>query len=179
MRLFRTLSLLLPLLSAPVCQAQDAKGTVRPREDIIGVQAEDAAMNLAIERARATLPIFDRYLSRAAGGEVQAILKARFQQGDVVEHMWVSDVTFTGGVYRGSLINRPRELTNVAQGDAVDIMPRHVSDWLVVEEGVGLGNFTMLELRRRMAPAERTAFDRSRHYRIMSDTAITALPQRR
>lgn len=171
------LAVFLLLLAAPACRAQNAESVVLTREGTIDVKAEDAAMNRAMARARATLPIFNSYLPGAAGGRVQAVLKAQFQQGDVIEHMWVSDVTFTGGVYRGRLINRPRELTNVAQGNAVNVSPKHVSDWLVVEEGVGLGNFTMLELRRRMTPADRAEFDGSRHYRIIADTALIALPR--
>jgi hypothetical protein len=42
---------------------------------------------------------------------------------------------------------------------------------------VGLGNFTTLELRRRMSPGERAGFDRTRHYRILADSALLALPQ--
>ena len=178
MRLIRSILMILPLLAAAAaCEAQDTPGFIRRREDVWGVESEDDAMNSAIARARATLPVFNGYLSRAAGGEVQAILKAEFRQGDQVEHMWVSDVTFDGRAYHGILINRPMDLTNVGQGDAVTIRPKHVSDWLVVEDGVGLGNFTTLEFRRRMSPTERAEFDRSRHYRIIADSAIIALPR--
>jgi uncharacterized protein YegJ (DUF2314 family) len=159
-------------------EAQGTPGFIRQRDDVWGVRSEDEAMNAAIARARATLPVFNGYLSRAAGGEVEAIIKAEFHQGDVVEHMWVTDVTFDGRAYHGRLINRPMELTNVRQGDAVTIHPGHVSDWVVVEDGVGLGNFTTLEFRRRMKPAERAEFDRSRHYRIIADSALLALPRR-
>lgn len=178
MRLLPSIPVILSLLLASAAaKAQDTPGLVRPRDDIIGVRAEDDAMNAAMARARATLPVFNGYLSRTAGGGAQAIIKAGFRQGDVEEHMWVSHVTFDGDVYRGRLINRPMDLTNVRQGDAVTIRPKDVSDWLVVDDGVGLGNFTTLELRRRMSPAERADFDRSRHYRILADTALVALPR--
>lgn len=178
MRLIRSIPLILPLVfAAAASEAQGTPGIIRQRDDVWGVASEDRAMNAAIARARATLPVFNGYLSRAAGGEVEAIIKAEFHQGERVEHMWVSDVTFDGRVYHGRLINRPMDLTNVREGDAVTIRPKHVSDWLVVEDGVGLGNFTMLEFRRRMTPGERAEFDRSRHYRIIADSAIIALPR--
>ncbi len=164
------------LVGAP-CHAQQISGTVHRGNQVYGVRDADAALNAAMDQARATLPVFNGYLARTAEGDVEAMIKAGFRQGDRTEHMWVSDVTFDGRVYRGRLVNRPMDLTNVRQDEAVAVVPEHVSDWMVVLDGVGLGNFTTLEFRRRMSPAERSRFDRSRHYRILADTALLALPQ--
>lgn len=172
----RWIWMLLPLLlPAAVCEAQDAP--VRQRRDVYGVPSGEAAMDSAMDRARATLPVFHGWLERAGDGRVEAKIKARFRQGDEVEHMWVAEVTFDGRVYRGRLESRPLGLTNVRPGDRVTITPERVSDWMVVVDGVMLGNFTTLELRSRMSAPERARLDRMMGYRILADTAIIALPR--
>ena len=178
MRLNRFGWMVLPLLLLPALgAAQEAPAPTRARGDVYDVPQDDPAMAAAIERARATLPAFHRYLEQVAGGEVDAKLKAVFQQGGAVEHMWISNVTFDGRVYRGVLESRPMELTNVAQGDAVVIPPARVTDWIVVvEDGIMLGNFTTMELRRRMSASERARLDRAMGFRILADSAIIAVP---
>lgn len=174
----RSMGMLLPLLLASaVCAAQDAP--VRHRRDVYGVPADEAAMDSAIARARATLPVFHGWLDRAARGEgeLEVKIKARFAQGGAVEHMWVSGVTFDGRVYRGRLESRPLGLSNVRAGDAVTVTPERVSDWMVLVDNVMLGNFTTLELRRRMTARERERLDRMMGYEILADTAITEVPR--
>jgi uncharacterized protein YegJ (DUF2314 family) len=179
MRPIRFVLMLLPLLLAStVCAAQDPPRISRERDDVYNVPSEDAAMEAAIARARATLPVFHQYLDQAANGDVEVKLKAEFRQGDEVEHMWIADVSWDGRVYRGTLQSRPLGLTNVRQGDEVTIRPERVSDWLaVVEDDVMLGNFTTMELRRRMTPKQRAQLDRGMGYRILADSAIIAVPR--
>jgi uncharacterized protein YegJ (DUF2314 family) len=179
MRLNRFGWMVLPLLLLPVLgAAQDAPRPTQARGDVYDVPQDDAAMASAIARARVTLPVFHRYLEQVADGEADAKLKAQFEQGGVVEHMWIGDVRFDGRVYRGVLESRPMDLTHVAQGDAVAILPEHVTDWMVVvEDDVMLGNFTTMELRRRMSAGERAQLDRAMGFRILADSAIIAVPR--
>jgi uncharacterized protein YegJ (DUF2314 family) len=179
MRLIR-LAWMLPLLLAPVLgAAQDAPRPTRERDNVYSVPEEDDGMGAAIARARATLPVFHRYLEQVGQGQVHEVkLKAEFHQGDDVEHMWIADVTFDGRVYRGVLESRPLDLTNVRQGAAVTIPPERVSDWVaIVGDGVMLGNFTTMEIRRRMTSRERARLDEMMGYRILADSAIVAVPR--
>lgn len=179
MRLTPSAWMLLPLLLLPALgAAQDAPRPTQARGDVYDVPQDDAAMASAIARARQTLPVFHRYLEQAADGEADAKLKAEFEQDGVVEHMWIGDVSFDGRVYRGILESRPMDLTHVEQGDPVVIAPEHVTDWMVlVEDDVMLGNFTTMELRRRMSPKERAQLDRAMGFRILADSAIIAVPR--
>lgn len=179
MRLIRFACMLLLLLAPTISTAQDAPPPVRERDNVYRFSDEDAAFNAAIARARATLPVFHRYLEQVGQDEVHEVkLKAEFRQGEVVEHMWIANVAYDGRVYRGVLESRPVELTNVGHGDVVTVRPDRVSDWMViVGDDVMLGNFTAMELRRRMSSKERSQLDRMMGYRILADSAILALPR--
>jgi uncharacterized protein YegJ (DUF2314 family) len=150
---------------------------VRQRDDVYDLRASDLAMNAAIDRARATLPFFNRYVARAAKDGLDPRLKAEFRHDDGAEHMWVGDLTFDGRVYRGTLRNRPLHLTNVREGDRVTITLERVSDWSVVVEGTPLGNFTTLVIRGRLTPEERAEYDQVTGLRFVSDTALVAPPR--
>ncbi len=171
--------LLLPLLLAAVpCAAQTPLRLNEERPDVVNVATDDAHMDAAFDRARATLPIFHGYLQRAGEEGIEFKLKVEFQQGGLEEYLWLRDVTFDGRVYRGVLESTPRYLTNVAPGDAVTARPERVMDWLVVVDDVMLGNFTTMEIRRRLSPKERARVDRIMGWRILADTAITTVPGR-
>lgn len=175
MRSIRSVLLILPLLlAAPVCHAQ-VQADER-RSDVYQVE-NDPAMDAAVMRARETLPTFREYLARAAAGEVNALLKARFEFGDEIEHMWISDVSFKGGVYHGRLASTPIAQTDLAPGDAVEIRPDEVTDWMVFVDEVVLGGFTVIELRSRMDPEQRKEFDAGMDYRVPNE-AILAPPGR-
>jgi uncharacterized protein YegJ (DUF2314 family) len=176
MRFVRPVLLLLPLLLAgrPARAQEPVK---QLRSDVYGI-THDAAMEAAMARARETLPTFRSYLPRAAEGEVFAELKARFEQNGETEHMWVTDVSYKGGEYHGTLASTPVGLTNVSYGDPVTIGPDEVSDWVVVaEDNVMLGGFTIFVIRAMMDPKQRAEFDRGMGYRIPADGAIIAPPR--
>jgi uncharacterized protein YegJ (DUF2314 family) len=179
MRFLRSVRMLLPLLLvATACEAQENREMVQQREDVYGVRSGDPETDAAIDRARATLHVFNGYVERAKEDGLDPRLKATFRQGDEVEHMWVGDLTFDGRVYRGILRNRPFRLTNVRQGDKVTIDPARVSDWSVIVDETLLGNFTTLVLRGRMTPGERAQLDQQTGARVVADTAIITLPRR-
>lgn len=169
------------LLAAVPSRAQETlRRTREGQADVLGVDGDDARMNAAMQRARATLPAFNAYLPRAARGEVSASLKAVFREGDEVEHMWITDVTLRDGRYHGTLNNRPMGVRNVAEGDPVTVSPDEVSDWMVVgSDGLMRGGFTVLELLGRMKPKERTRFEAGMDYRVPPDTAIWNAPNPR
>jgi uncharacterized protein YegJ (DUF2314 family) len=170
MRLIRCALLLLPLLlAAAPCAAQERPSQLR--DDVYAVQ-NDAVMDAAVERARETLAVFRRWLPRAADGEVVAQLKARFELGDEIEHMWITDVSFKGGAYHGRLASTPMADTDLAPGDAVTIRPDEVTDWMVVVDDVVLGAFTVIEIRRRMDPRQRSEFDAEAGYRIPDEAVL-------
>lgn len=181
MRTFRQITGLATalLLAAAAAHAQPTpQVTTRDGQpSVYTVRSRDAAMDSVYARARATLPVFERYLPRAQRGEVVAQLKARFSEGDVGEHMWIRDVRRVGERYRGILDNVPTAV-RLARGDTVTVDAASVSDWMVVQDGALIGGFTLVEMRRRLTPKQRAQYDRESYYRTPADSAVWNLPPR-
>ncbi|MCC6512062.1 MAG: DUF2314 domain-containing protein, partial [Pirellulaceae bacterium] len=75
--------------------------------------------------------------------------------------MWISDVTFDGLKVRGTLLNQPNWLTSVQEGDAVEIAPKELCDWMYAIAGRVYGGFTVQLLRSRMPRGERAQHDKA------------------
>ena len=104
------------------------------------------------------------------------LVKGGFEAGDHTEHMWVAEVSWDGSRYRGTLVSDPEWVEDLEAGDPVELAPEQVSDWMVIADEVLLGGYTTLEVRRRLSPADRAAFDGTLPHRIVSDTALLRLP---
>ncbi len=92
----------------------------------------------AFKNAQKTFKYFWRELSweyrRIVPALTIACVKIAFTQdtdnGQIVEHMWINEVQFDGNNVKGVLINSPNELTNIANGDFVNVPLYQISDWL-------------------------------------------------
>lgn len=88
------------------------------------------------------------------------MVKAAFQDGNIVEHMWVDQIYFDGYVIVGFLANQPNELQNINQGDSVEInLNETLTDWLMFSCGVVYGGFSIHEMRAQMDDEERASHD--------------------
>ena len=122
----------------------------------------------AYNKARSTFKYFWRELGWERRRIVPALdlacVKAKFQQESssefpIVEHMWLDDISFDGIHVSGCLLNNPNELTNIKQGDYVEIPLCEISDWMFATNGKTYGGFTVQALRAAMDNDEREAHD--------------------
>jgi uncharacterized protein YegJ (DUF2314 family) len=145
--------------------------------DVISVARDDAAMVLAIAQARASSGRLLAAVRDSARSPVLALVKAPFGTGDDVEHMWIDELSVRGSYIQGRVANEPLAPMSPRLGDTVQVALNDISDWMLVEEGVLIGGFTLLEVRRRMSDSERARFDATFPYRIAADSAIISLPR--
>lgn len=130
---------------------------------------DDAGMIEAFKKAQSTFKYFWRELSweyrRIVPALQVACVKVAFQQtvegetDPVVEHMWINDINFDGEHVYGTLVNNPNNLTNVKNGDFVEIPLGQISDWLFACQGKTYGGFTIQHLRSGMDETERKSHD--------------------
>jgi uncharacterized protein YegJ (DUF2314 family) len=123
-------------------------------DEVIAVGAEDAAMNAAIEEARATVGEFIEALQAQSPEDMHFAVKAPIEDGDQVEHFWLTDVTYLDGVFTGRIDNTPQWVTNVAEGDLHEIRETDISDWMYFHDGVAVGNRTLVVLFDQMPEEE-------------------------
>lgn len=79
----------------------------------------------------------------------------------VVEHLWINEVNFDGEIISGILLNSPNQLTNISEGDRVEVAVNQISDWMFVIHGITYGGFTIHLLRSQMSAHEREVHDKA------------------
>lgn len=138
-------------------------------EKTFSADAEDPEMDAAFQKARETFKYFWRELyweyHRIVPALEVACVKVIFSQEidgqEEVEHMWINEVEYDGERITGTLINTPEYLTNIQEGDEVDIPLEQVSDWLFAYDNKSYGGFTIQVLRSEMDDAERADHDKA------------------
>jgi uncharacterized protein YegJ (DUF2314 family) len=121
----------------------------------------DPKMAEAQNKARATLPEFERRLQDPPATQTRISLKGRFEEDGNVEHMWIQDVVITNDGYHGQLANHPLEIKGIDVGDLVTVPRELVSDWYAVDGGKLVGGYTLRLQRSRLPPERQAAFDAS------------------
>ena len=130
---------------------------------------ENPKMLAAFKQAQNTFKYFWRELSCkyrriVPALEVACVKVAFMQQRDhsqdpIVEHMWINEVEFNGETVTGVLMNEPNELTNVKNGDFVEILVGQISDSLFATQGKTYGGFTIQAMRSEMSNEDREDHD--------------------
>ena len=133
----------------------------RPGEaPVVNFAPDDSAMTGAMAMARRSVNAFVQRVTHPTATQSYAGIKVRVAEGDVVEHIWASELSFDGTRLRGTLGNTPLNLRRLKMGDTVVVRPDSVSDWMIVDRDTVFGAFTVYVVRDRMPPVDRAAFDR-------------------
>ena len=137
--------LLIPALLATATLAAPAFA----QDPIINYETDDAQMNAAIAKARATLPLFLANALDADGNGVDvALIKVGFPTtnggGMDVEHVWVSPFARRDdGSFTGLLANEPAALGDLTAGDPVAFTVEMITDWhMTAPSGLYWGSYT-------------------------------------
>lgn len=151
--------LLLGLVSG--CAKEKAKS-----DNVVMVKEDDARMNAAIAKARATVQTFIAALQSPKPDQSGFSIKVGFEDGAQVEHMWLTDVTFDGTRFHGVVNNDPDLVKNVKLGDKTTVDPAKISDWMYLEKDKLLGGETIRAMRDALSPAERVEFDKGIPFKL-------------
>jgi uncharacterized protein YegJ (DUF2314 family) len=132
--------------------------------DIMTFSPDDSEMNSAIQEAGRTLDTFIENLQSPKPGQRDFSIKARFAYDTDEashEHIWIDNVAYEGGKFRGTIANDPVYVEGLKFGDAVTIDKSDVTDWMYVDNGKLVGGYTLRVMRGRLSPQEREEFDAS------------------
>lgn len=127
--------------------------------DVIDVPESDAEVNDAMATARRTMEQFLERLEHPPRSQSYIGLKARFEQGEHVEYLWLDHVTHENESFSGEIENEPSDISNVRLRQRVSVTLDRVADWVAVDDGRMVGGYTLRVLRARMTPKERASFD--------------------
>jgi uncharacterized protein YegJ (DUF2314 family) len=132
----------------------------------VQVGDNDKAMARAVEHAQRSLGFFMAALHAKKPGDGTFEIKKAFVDGDKVEHLWISEVTYDGKNFHGKINNRPLDVKNVHLGEPVTVAPREVSDWMFLKAGKMMGGYTTRVLYARLSPEEKAQFDQEAQFKI-------------
>jgi uncharacterized protein YegJ (DUF2314 family) len=156
------LSVLIALLVFTACDSKKSSNETILRDgqpDYIRVLDQDPEMNKAIQTARDSVDTFIAALKAPAPGRGNFTVKKPFKDGEMVEHIWLSNASFDGTQFSGQVDNEPVDVKNVKLGQTATAAKKEISDWFYVENGKLVGGYTIRVLYSRMPPAEKKAFD--------------------
>ena len=132
------------LLCAPILTIF-IMGTALAEDPPTPVLSEDERMDAAIAEARSRI---DEFLGALKSNNKKRFpmfaVKAAVTEGDHVEHLWISDVTFKDGHFVGKISNQPHVITKVKRGDDYKVAKDKISDWIYADADTRttVGGFT-------------------------------------
>lgn len=111
-------------------------------------------MNAAIAKARDSLTNFWQAYEKRNHGESDFSLKVKILDKEKVEHFWVGDIERKDGKIFGTINNDPDTVQNVKLGDRLAVNEADISDWLYLQNGKMVGNYTLRVLFKQMPKEE-------------------------
>jgi len=134
--------------------------------EIFRVENEHAAMRTAVEQARKTIGQFIKALQHPAAGQSDFEVKKPFVEGNDVEHIWLSDIEFVGGRFKGTVDNAPMKIHGLKLGQVVSVNPDEISDWAYVDNGKLVGGYTIRAHYNELTPAQKKEFLREADFKL-------------
>ncbi len=161
MKRFPLFALLSTLIFAG-CQSQSPGSDVIVRRegkpDMVRVAREDPQMNRAILKSRKTVDVFIAALKSPKLGQENFSVKKPFKEGEITEHMWLSDLSFDGRKFKGRVANDPIDVKNVKLGDVATVGKTEISDWNFSDNGKLIGGESIRLLYSRLSAPEKKEF---------------------
>jgi uncharacterized protein YegJ (DUF2314 family) len=125
----------------------------------MAVSAEDPEYQRTIRQAQATLDDFRRLA--ASGREVGALtsFKTLVVDGDNRAFLWLSFSRVNGAHFVGKIAEIPGEFGGYRVGGSIEVTADAVTDWMVNENGVLHGGFSLRYQRSKLPEEKRAGFD--------------------
>ncbi|MBD8083463.1 YegJ family protein [Chryseobacterium caseinilyticum] len=143
------------------CQEKKERIEREGEPPVVLVKSEDDEMNSAIENAKKTFEKeFHTALLSKNPNYSNFTIKQRFDLPDNNgEHIWIGDITFKNGKYKGVIQNEPYEQIGVKLGDTVDVDIYNLSDWMYHNKNIVKGGYTVKVLRKSLTHEEKKQMD--------------------
>jgi uncharacterized protein YegJ (DUF2314 family) len=126
----------------------------------------DRELDAAIKQARDTLDDFIVRITAPHPDRTFVALKVRFRPPDESpQDIWVDEVTYTEGAFRGNMGDDIPAL-KLEAGEKITIDKEDIVDWMIVEDGKLIGGYTIRLAVQRMSPEERQRFLETLDYSI-------------
>ena len=134
--------------------------------EVVAIEAKLSRWRKAVEQARKTVGEFIKALQHPAAGQTDFEVKKPFVEGNDVEHIWLSDIEFAGGHFKGKVDNAPMKIHGLKIGQVVSVNPDEISDWAYVDNGKLVGGYTIRAHYEALTPAQKKEFLREADFKL-------------
>ena len=118
----------------------------------------DSEMNMAIEKAKGTLNVFEMAFQAGDYDAGTPALKIKFPVVAGFEHIWVSEISSDNLTYYGIIDNVPKTAKDIKLYDKIKIDKDDITDWMFGERGELVGGYTIRVIHSRMTKREKRDF---------------------
>jgi len=129
-------------------------------QNITNVSPQNEAVNVAIAKAKGTLPVFFARNAKPQPGDSGFAVKIRYPTGKPDgsgEHIWASNVVRDGDTVSATIANEPREIPGLAKGQRVTVPVSQLTDWMYIRDDRYHGAYTVRALVPFMRPEQAAA----------------------
>jgi uncharacterized protein YegJ (DUF2314 family) len=151
-------SVLMTFSLSTQAQSQGQGGKIKDK--VYNIASQDAEMEEAIGKARATLDDFLKIHAKPPAGADGFKIKVKFSGGGNDEHIWVTPFQVTSKGFTGTLAGQPRYVTHLENGQSVQFTRADVSDWGYVQDGKQKGSYTVCVMFKHMPAADAQRYRR-------------------
>ena len=156
--IFTATSIFLSLSAPTLAQGQGQDGKIRDKA--YNISSQDAEMDAAITKARATLDDFLKIQANPPKGADEFKLKVMFTGGGNSEHIWVTPFQTTKTGFKGTLAGEPRYVTRLSNGQNVTFTRADITDWGYTLNGKQKGSYTVCVMFNHMPAADANRYRR-------------------
>jgi len=119
-------------------------------DPVTEVEFDDKDMNVAIDDARSSVSEFVERLKNPKPTDESFSVKKMISDGEEVEYLWLTDVSYSDGKFTGIINEDPQSVRDVIFGQEVTVEETEILDWMYLDDGELVGNFTLRVLLKRM-----------------------------
>ena len=155
-------------ISAAGCSDQQEPKVVHDEDhpEYIGVK-DGTMMRRAVVQARKTYQQFvDALANRCEGCWGYEIKVPYPTPSGEDEHIRVSNLSWDGAQFHGTIANEPIDTTAVKFGQHVHVLPTEISDWKYVDGDQLVGGYTVRVIYALSSPDERKMLDARNSFKV-------------
>ena len=123
------------------------------------IRGTDPAYQQTIRDAHATLDRFRSMLPADGSPRRNAMVKTEIKQGDNRAFMWLSNTRMSGANFVAEFFEISPAFTKYHVGDELKISEKSLLDWMVNDDGVLHGGFSIRYYRSTLPEDERDEYD--------------------
>jgi len=127
----------------------------------VAVPTQDASIEAATDRARATIEDFKKAMASPTPQQTDFAVKVELRANGAVHFVWLQQVACADSTFTGTLGPDASGMKHHKPGDAVTVVAGEVADWMYVENRKLVGGFSLRAIRDKLRGPQRDAFEKS------------------